>query len=123
MQIDVVRVTTTRDAIFGSLSVNGVFECDTLENRDLCIPLGTYPVQIYDSPHAGHPVPILENVPGRDYIEIHCGNLSQDCKGCILLGQSYTQDSLVDSRLAFDHLFPQIQAAIAQGETVTLTLS
>jgi len=122
MILNLTRTTTSPDALLGTLSVNNLMECYTLENRDLSIPLGTYEVEIYDSPHAGHLLPRLKNVPGRDFVEIHCGNIASDSKGCILVGSSHTSDMLNESRLAFAHLFPQIQTAIAKGEPVSITV-
>src|SRR5216684_5973699 len=123
MILNLTRISTTKDAIIGFLTVDGVWECYTLENRELCIPLGTYPVEIYASPHAGHLVPILQNVPGRDYVEIHCGNVYTDSKGCILVGQAYNDDTIQNSRLAFAHLFPQIESAINNGDSVSIQIS
>lgn len=123
MILNLTRTTTTKDAILGELSVDGGKECYTLENRDLCIPCGTYSIEIYDSPHAGHLLPILRNVPDREMIEIHCGNVSVDSKGCILVGKTRTADSVLGSRLAFDHLFPQIQQAIEAGDSVTIKIA
>jgi len=110
------------NALFGTLKVNGTFECFTLENQAVCIPAGTYPISAYFSPHAKHLVPLLLNVPGRDYIEMHCGNLPCDSRGCVLVGQGNTQDTLENSRLAFDHLFPQIMDAIQRQEPVSIEI-
>ena len=51
-----------------------------------CIPAGRYDVRIHESPHFGRCLKVL-NVPGRDHILIHAGNIpAQDSRGCILLG-------------------------------------
>lgn len=123
MELQLIRDTTTPDAILGRLLVDGNQECYTLENRDLCIPLGTYPIGIYFSPHAGHFVPLLENVLNRSAIEVHCGNTSLDSHGCILVGQIRTADSIQNSRLAFQPLFTKIKTAIDSGYTITITVS
>lgn len=91
------------------------WKCFTLENQALSIPAGQYGLEIYDSPHAGHPVPLLRDVPGRDFVEIHCGNVPQDSKGCILVGLSRTEGTIQDSRAAFNVLLPKIQAALREG--------
>lgn len=69
-----------------------VFECYTLElpwrnnkSNVSCIPEGTYHVRRYASPSKGQ-VFLLEDVPGRSYIEIHAGNFYTDIEGCILVG-------------------------------------
>ena len=121
MNIKITRLDQTIDGIFGHLVTDG-FDCVTLENGGLAIPTGEYSVGVYDSPHAGHPVPILQDVPGRDFIEIHCGNFPEDSKGCILVGLKRVQDTIEQSRAAFDILFPMIQTAISNGENVVLTL-
>src|ERR1019366_1302139 len=109
------RNQKTADGLFGSLNVNGKFFCYTMENLALSIPAGRYGLALYDSPHAGHVVPILKDVPNRNEIEIHCGNIPQDSKGCIIVGDQHTGDTLGESREAFDRLFPLIQASLAAG--------
>jgi len=122
MNISVRRVDWTDEGIFGHLSMPG-FDCVTLENHDLEIPTGVYPVVIYDSPKAGHPVPLLTKVPGRSMIEIHPGNVETDSKGCLLVGTHREGDAIVASRIAFSQLFPLIQAAILRKEQVLLEVS
>jgi len=111
------RTEMTEEGIFGMIRADdgGGFSCLSLENRALSIPAGTYRLGVYDSPHAGHPVPILLDVPGRSEIEIHCGNFPTDSKGCILLGLVRKGDTIEASQAAFNILFPKIQAALAQG--------
>lgn len=99
------------------------FACSTLENQALCIPTGTYFLTVYDSPHAGHPVPLLQDVPGRTEIEIHCGNYPCDSKGCILVGEMVDIEGMLqESQLAFDRLFPLIDSAVERGVPVSLTI-
>lgn len=123
MDLELKRMTPTTTAVIGTLRVNGQFECFTLENPEVIIPAGTYGLDIYSSPHAGHDVPLLLDVPGRSYIEVHSGNLPCDSKGCILVGQLHTTGSLIQSRLAFAHLFPQIAGAVRNQENVTMTIT
>lgn len=123
MELTVNRKPPDGIAVPGDLYVNGTFECLTLENGSVMIATGRYSIVLYNSPHAGHIVPLLQNVPGRDSVECHCGNLPADSKGCILVGQSYTEGTILRSHLAFDHLFPQIQKAIEAGEEVWITIA
>jgi len=111
------RKETENGGIFGTIQAGdgSRFTCLSLENQALSIPTGRYEIEIYDSPHAGHPLPRLKNVPGRTEIEIHCGNIPQDSKGCIIVGDHRAGGTLEDSRTAFDRLFPLIRAAIATG--------
>lgn len=93
-----------------------------MENLALAIPAGSYQLAVYDSPHAGHLVPILLDVPGRSEIEIHCGNLPTDSKGCILVGLVRKADTLEASQAAFGLLFPKIQDALSRG-SLTLVIT
>lgn len=119
----VTRNQKTANALFGEMSYNGERICFTLENRALAIPEGRYRIEIYASPHAGHPVPMLQNVPGRSEIEIHCGNTPEDSKGCLLVGLDHIGNTLERSRDAFNILFPLISSAIHTGVDVQLVLT
>ena len=93
-----------------------LYSCKTIElpwNGNIpnvsCIPAGTYDTIKYDSPNKGM-VFLLQNVPGRDSIEIHSGNFTKDTHGCILVG-SFFEDingdgnmDLCESRKTLDKL-------------------
>lgn len=92
------RVAQTAFATYGVLlGEDGVPHSVTLElpwvgnHRSVsCIPAGTYEAQRYRSPaHGNTDVFLLTNVPGRDAIEIHVGNIPSDSRGCILIGASF----------------------------------
>lgn len=87
------------------------------------IPRGRYRVIITFSPHFGCDLPLLVDVPGFTSIRIHWGNKPADTDGCILVGQTTEGNLIYKSKAAFDVLFPQIQAAIAAGHDVFLTVS
>lgn len=132
MKLDLWRLEKTGVSIIGRLSVNGMLECWTLENPDhlnselgpqhICVPCGTYPVEMYNSPKFGFPVPIISDVPSRSFIEIHIGNQAKDTEGCILVGKNRGTDCISGSQLAFKALIPKIQDALAAGETVEITV-
>lgn len=122
MKLSLIRQAPHSSAVPGTLWVNGKFECHTLENASVLVPVGFYPLTVYFSPHAGHLVPLIQAVPGRDYIEMHCGNKFSDSKGCVLVGQEYSPDTLKSSRLAFAHLMPQVQAAYDQHEQMMIEI-
>lgn len=113
--LKLTRNQMTEDGVFGAMEFSGERICFTIENRALLIPAGQYGLEIYDSPHAGHPVPRLQNVPGKSEIEIHCGNVPQDSKGCIIVGLDHIGDTLERSRDAFALLFPKVQLALQAG--------
>lgn len=102
------RMQEANGCVFGNLSRNPIQDTQqtlvTLENPAVMIPAGVYSLSLYNSPHAGHVVPLLNDVPGRTEIEMHCGNVPCDSKGCLLVGLSHDTTQLNDSRIAFDRL-------------------
>lgn len=103
------RIKTTKGAIIGKLYLNNELECYTLEDFDYQIPVGTYSLSKVYSEKFNHIVLKLSGVPGRSDIEIHPGNFKEDSKGCILVGKSHTDTSVVASRGALTHLLKQTQ--------------
>jgi len=106
----------------GKLSIDGVFECFTLElplgdgMPGSAVPEGTYAVIVYPSPHFGRLMPLLSGVPGRSDIEIHFGNYPDNTRGCILLGESRGLNFVSDSRQAFDDFWAKTQGAMEAGD-------
>jgi hypothetical protein len=131
MQLEVVRDIFTNTSTEGRLSIDGVFECYTLEDvvrtgpkvpGATAIPEGQYRVVIDYSNRFKRQMPHVLNVPGFEGIRIHSGNVDADTEGCILLGQTRAKDFIGSSKLAFGKFYPKLVAALAQGE-VTLTVS
>lgn len=129
MKLTLQRSPSTSACTIGQLSIDGVHECFTLEDvvrpgpkvfGQTAIPAGTYQVVITFSPHFQRELPLLVNVPGFEGVRIHPGNTTADTEGCILVGMDRLAESIGRSRIAFDALFPKLQAAIASGQTVTL---
>ena len=137
MQLDLKRTTFNPDCTLGVLSVDGVFECFTLEDpyRQLdngtvdkwkgatAIPTGVYEVVIDFSQRFKREMPHVINVPQFEGIRIHPGNTAADTEGCILIGRTKGTESIGESRAAFDAFFPKLQAALAAGDTVHLTVA
>jgi len=109
MNMILTRKWINSEVSIGELALNDVFECFTLENNLVIIPSGTYSVTIYNSPDHGFDVPLLHNVPNRDFIEIHPGNFAKDSKGCILVGQTHDEYDVYNSKVAFESLFNKIK--------------
>lgn len=78
----------------------------------VAIPEGRYEITLYDSPRFKMKVPLLGNVPGHSYVEIHPGNFEIDTHDCLLPGITYGLDYVGASRDAFDKLFPLIDAEL-----------
>ena len=120
MEIVVKRQPSANGCTIGSMSIDGVFECYTLEDvvrpagekvyGQTAIPPGRYRIQLTMSNRFKTVLPLLENVPNFEGVRIHPGNTAADTDGCILVGQSKTSNSIGGSRAAFDRLFARLQA-------------
>lgn len=119
----------------GTLYVNGLKECHTLEDRDrhleeggekvygeTAIPRNTYKVVITYSNRFKQPMPLLVDVPQFEGIRIHPGNTDQNTEGCILVGVGIGQDILYNSRQAYEKLFNKLEAAEALGEEIEIEI-
>ena len=68
----------------------------------------------------------VTNVPGFEYILIHCGNTDEHTAGCLLVGDSQennqiTKDGFIGkSTQAYKRIYPRIAEAIECGEEVTI---
>lgn len=129
MELKLVRKEFTNDSTIGELSVNGKFECFTLEDRvrpvkikgETAIPLGAYEVVVTFSNRFKKPLPLFLNVPGFEGVRIHSGNTKKDTEGCILVGQTKAKNMVGKSRAAFDILFAKIKTA-AQKEKIFIEI-
>lgn len=115
VEITIKRLFDNKWCTIGSLSMPG-FNCSTIElprqsyaGSKVCIPAGRYRLSLYDSPRWRLKVPLLQDVPGRDYIEIHPSNYAirpadEHCmlEGCIALGVNPSSVSVDSSRTTFD---------------------
>ena len=68
----------------------------------------------------------VTNVPGFEYILIHCGNTDEHTAGCLLVGDSQennqiTKDGFIGkSTQAYKRIYPRIANTLACGEEVTI---
>lgn len=126
MEIKIKRLHRTDLSTIGELSIDGKFECYTLEDKEreikikgeTAIPKGTYLVGITLSNRFKRLLPILVNVPNFEGVRIHSGNSNHDTEGCILVGTTRSTDFIGNSRVAFDKLFKKMQLA----KSITLTI-
>jgi hypothetical protein len=132
MELLLQRDASANDCTIGNMFIDGVFECYTLEDvvrpygekvyGKTAIPAGQYHVIVNMSNRFKTLMPLLLNVPGFEGVRIHPGNTSADTEGCILVGQNRTDKSIGGSRAAYAQLLPKIQAALAAGDTVFITI-
>lgn len=109
----------TKDATIGTFEINGQLKYYGLEPLNH-IAAGIYPLTKYFSPGHNKWVPLVQNVPGHSYIEIHVGNWPKDTKDCLLAGENLGADMILNSQVAIDDFYPQFFAAIAKGESCTI---
>jgi hypothetical protein len=129
MKLTIKRLHKTENSTIGEMSIDGKFECYTLEDveRDVkvfgktAIPKGIYEVTMTMSNRFKKMMPLLLNVPGYAGVRIHSGNKAEDTEGCILLGQTRSIDLISGSRLAIDKFYPKLEAALKLGK-VYLTI-
>jgi hypothetical protein len=110
----IVTVTRNPDwsdlqATEGSLDIDGVFECYTLENTACLIPEGEYDLVWYPSPRWNQSVPFVSGVPWRSYIEIHAANWPRQLDGCTAVGERRLTDAIEQSEMAFNDLKAKLQ--------------
>lgn len=136
----------------GSLYIDGVFFCDTLEDVDrgllqkmpldeikslkiqhkTAIPRGEYEVTLkVKSPKYSQRsqydfckgyLPRLINVPGFEGILIHIGNYAKDSSGCILVGDNKVKGQVVNSTATFKKLYEKLKKASDDGEKITIEI-
>jgi hypothetical protein len=135
MELRLERKWFTPDDTIGELSVDGVFECFTLEDvvrpgdifmvkipGETAIPEGRYDVRISFSPKFQTELPEIRNVPDFVGIRIHPGNTAKDTDGCVLVGRSRGVDRVLESRVAFVLLLDKIRKGLHEG-TVSLVVA
>lgn len=134
------------------LYVDGVYECDVLEDTDrglsdsmelseikkvkqygkTAIPTGTYAIDMDTvSPKfkdrswakvCDGKLPRLKNVKGFDGVLIHVGNKPEDTLGCLLVGFNKVKGQVVNSTAAFTKLYKKMKEAHDRGESINLTI-
>jgi hypothetical protein len=141
MELDLIRSTKTKRSTIGELTVNGMFECFILEDKDrglqqnmpvselmekkirtkTAIPAGRYEIVVSFSNRFQKMLPLLLDVPAFEGIRIHPGNTDSDTEGCLLPGKNKSPDMVSSSRLAFTALFDKIKEAV-QREKIFITV-
>lgn len=129
MKITLIRIANRPTYSIGKLYIDGVYECDVLEDTDrglddkmpleeiikkkkygtTAIPTGTYEVQITYSPKYKKLMPLIMNVKGYSGIRIHSGNCAKDTLGCLLVGKNKEVGKVLESRKTYNALFAKLQ--------------
>lgn len=136
MNLKVVRKEFTDLTTIGELSINGVFECFTLEDkvRDLkadgsgkiygktAIGKGKYEVALTYSDRFKQMMPLLLKVPFFDGIRIHPGNKNEDTHGCLLVGTTKSKDFISNSKIAYQKLFDKLKS-VSKTEKIFIEIT
>ena len=129
MELKIIREKSSKEYTEGKLYINGVFFCDTLEDKDrglnqsmsdfeikrrkvygeTAIPSGTYKVILSYSPKFKRILPEILNVKGFTGIRIHEGNTIHSTSGCLILGTKSSDGILKDSRKAVNSLIDKLK--------------
>lgn len=128
MNLRLIREPSQHDATLGSLYVDGVRLCETLEDvireragesvsvwkvpGQTAIPAGRYLVTLRHSPRFGRALPWLHDVPGFEWILIHPLNRSSETEGCIGVGLDRIGATIARSQMAMQRLTLQLAAAV-----------
>lgn len=127
MRMHVKRKWLSPVCTIGELFVDGELECFTLEDRyrpppepkvprETAIPNGIYEIVVNYSNRFQQQMPLLLDVPHFQGVRIHTGNTHHHTEGCLLVGRKREGDRILESKLAYEALFPRIQAAVQQGK-------
>lgn len=150
MQLEVLRFSSEDDSTSGLLfditDGKRKFLAYTLEDEyreekemhETRIPAGNYNVTLrtvggfhtrytekYGDMHKG--MLWVRDVPGFEYILIHTGNTDEHTSGCLLLGDSQTnnqikEDGFIGSSVqAYKRVYPLIAKVLEDGGTVNIT--
>lgn len=144
MKLSLSRIKISPGYTIGTLSIDGVELCDTLEDTDrglkswdtvqkiqrnkvlgnTAIPYGSYEVIINWSNKFKQYMPLLLNVPGFSGVRIHTGNTPADTNGCILVGKHVEKKDgvIIYSRDAYSDLFEKLQNA-SKNEKIILVIT
>jgi hypothetical protein len=139
MQINVDRFVSDADTTISRITVDGSFMCFGLEDEyreeklvgETRIPAGVYKVRLRTEggfhsryqqrfPEFHRGMLHIQDVPGFEWILIHCGNTDEDTMGCLLVGsQAITTPgdmSITASTDAYRRFYPMVAPAAENGD-------
>ena len=130
MNIQLKRRYLGEGYTIGSLSIDGQYFCDTLEDvvrqvkvyGKTAIPYGRYNIILNVSPRFGRILPRLIDVPQFDGVLIHRGNTAEDTAGCILVGENKVKGKVINSTPYEIGLVKMMHEALDRGEKITIEI-
>lgn len=136
MNILLKRIAKKETYTIGKLYIDGVYFCDTIEDKDrglnqtmsindikkkkiygeTAIPTGSYSLVIDYSNRFKRRMAHILNVPGYEGIRIHTGNTANDSLGCIIVGKNKAVGKVLESKLTYNKLFPILEKAYKEDK-------
>lgn len=141
MELLLKRIARRDTYTIGKLYIDGVYFCDTIEDKDrglkqslpasvnkamkrygaTAIPVGRYQVTLKVKSQkfskkkqydfCGGYLPRLINVPAFEGVLIHIGNTAKDTEGCILVGRNTKVGKVLNSGVTFRALYARLKDA------------
>lgn len=152
MKLTLRRIALLPEYTIGKLFIDGVYFCDTLEDRnrdynkdgdlldegetkihgETAIPYGTYYITLkVQSPRfksykqyafCKGYLPRLLNVPHFEGVLIHIGNTKKDTDGCILVGENKKKGMVLNSAKTFRALYEKLKLAEGRKEKLEIEI-
>lgn len=140
LNLVLTRLFTKGEYTHGSLSIDGIKICSTLENANALVPAGDYQISLVKCKQYSRKMlllnpkapclkcPKLKLVTNNSVLPCYCpmlkpGNgVHNRLDGSILVGRYNCLGSLIHPKDAFDALYERIRKAISRGTVITLTV-
>ena len=132
MELTLQRNDLQEERTLGTLYINDVKECFTLEDTvraegvkvygKTAIPYGRYKIAIDFSPHFDMLMMHVLDVPNFEGIRIHPGTVEADTLGCILVGHTQSKISIGASGLGYAWVLAKVYHALQSGEEVWMNI-
>ncbi len=131
MLLTVIRDEINKDYTGGSLAVDGVPFCRTIEppvkgnktHPKGSIPMGWYRVDVTYSPKFKRVMPLLRMVPGFEGIRIHAGLEVWNTNGCICVGERWRENKLTEMLIKAQENGEEIFICVTDSEHADSQLS
>ena len=150
MELLLRRIACRDTYTIGKLYIDGVYFCDTIEDKDrglrqdmqpsviraikrkgvTAVPTGRYRVtlDVQSSKFKTKPMyqfcdgylPRLINVTGFEGVLIHVGNTAKDTEGCLLVGKNTRVGKVLESRKTFVELYDRLMQGYKEGIYITI---
>ena len=124
MKLTLQRYLFAEDYTMGLLFIDGVYFCDTIEDKyrgqnlsktkvanETCIPYGVYTIKITYSPKYKKNMPQILDVPYFSGVRIHSGNTAKDSSGCVIVGIKSENGTVLQSRKMYNELMKRLGTA------------